>query len=174
MIKRSFSQQGRFTSDAAHELRTPVAVILTQAQMALALERSPAEYRETLETIKGATQRMRMLIGSLLELALGFRQGNPFPRTVSSPGVGGRGSGNVGSGGGLARNLPGGAAGGSPVRGRRRACYPGADQPARQRDGLKRRGARRAACHEAGADVGRVFLPQHRAGDCRGGFAASR
>lgn len=68
-LETSFAQQARFTADAAHELRTPVAVMLTQTQSALARERPAAEYRETLEACQRATQRMRRLIESLLELA---------------------------------------------------------------------------------------------------------
>lgn len=68
-LDAAFAQQARFTADAAHELRTPVAVLLTQAQSALARERSNAEYRETIEASLRATQRMRSLIESLLELA---------------------------------------------------------------------------------------------------------
>src|SRR5207253_855749 len=68
-LEALFAQQARFTADAAHELRTPVAVMLTQTQSALARERTPAEYRETLEACQRATQRMRRLIESLLELA---------------------------------------------------------------------------------------------------------
>lgn len=68
-LDAAFAQQQRFTSDAAHELRTPVAVILTQTQSTLNRERSSAEYRETLEACQRAAQRMRRLIESLLELA---------------------------------------------------------------------------------------------------------
>ncbi len=68
-LEAAFAQQTRFTSDAAHELRTPVSVILTQAQTALSRERSAADYRETLEACHRAAQRMRGLIESLLELA---------------------------------------------------------------------------------------------------------
>jgi signal transduction histidine kinase len=50
-------------------LRTPVSVILTQTQGTLNRERSPAEYRETLESCQRAAQRMRRLIESLLALA---------------------------------------------------------------------------------------------------------
>ena len=68
-LDAAFAQQKQFTSDAAHELRTPVSVILTQTQSTLNKERSPAEYRETLEACQRAAQRMRRLIESLLELA---------------------------------------------------------------------------------------------------------
>jgi heavy metal sensor kinase len=68
-LEAAFAQQTRFTSDAAHELRTPVSVILAQTQSTLNRERSTAEYRETLEACQRAAQRMRRLTESLLELA---------------------------------------------------------------------------------------------------------
>jgi heavy metal sensor kinase len=68
-LETAFAQQGRFTADAAHELRTPVSVMLTQTQAALTRERSAAEYRETVEACQRAAQRMRRLIESMLELA---------------------------------------------------------------------------------------------------------
>lgn len=68
-LDAAFAQQKQFASDAAHELRTPVTVILTQTQTALNREREAAEYRETIEACQRAAQRMRKLIGALLELA---------------------------------------------------------------------------------------------------------
>jgi heavy metal sensor kinase len=68
-LEAAFTQQARFTADASHELRTPVAVILNQTQSALMRDRSDAEYRETLEACQRAAQRMRALTESLLELA---------------------------------------------------------------------------------------------------------
>lgn len=68
-LEAAFAHQVRFTSDASHELRTPVSVILSQTQTALSRERSAGEYRETLEACQRAAQRMRKLIESLLELA---------------------------------------------------------------------------------------------------------
>ena len=68
-LDAAFAQQTRFTADAAHELRTPISVMLTQTQTALARERNSAEYRETIEACQRATQRMRRLIESLLALA---------------------------------------------------------------------------------------------------------
>jgi len=68
-LEAAFAQQARFTSDASHELRTPVSVILTQTQTALSRERTSPEYRETLEACQRAARRMRTLTESLLELA---------------------------------------------------------------------------------------------------------
>jgi two-component system OmpR family sensor kinase len=67
-LDAAFAQQKQFASDAAHELRTPVSVILTQTQTALSRERTAPEYRETVEACQRAAQRMRKLIGALLEL----------------------------------------------------------------------------------------------------------
>jgi heavy metal sensor kinase len=68
-LEAAFQQQARFTADAAHELRTPVSVMLTQTQSALTRDRPAAEYREAVEACQRAAQRMRGLIESLLELA---------------------------------------------------------------------------------------------------------
>ncbi|HEX3890093.1 MAG TPA: ATP-binding protein [Verrucomicrobiae bacterium] len=68
-LESAFAQQKQFASDAAHELRTPVAVILTQTQTALNREREAADYKQTVEACQRAAQRMRKLIESLLALA---------------------------------------------------------------------------------------------------------
>jgi heavy metal sensor kinase len=68
-LDAAFAQQKQFASDAAHELRTPVSVILTQTQTALNRDRDAAEYKQTVEACQRAAQRMRRLISALLELA---------------------------------------------------------------------------------------------------------
>lgn len=68
-LEAAFAHQSRFTSDASHELRTPVSVILSQAQTALSRDRPGEEYREALEACQRAALRMRRLTESLLALA---------------------------------------------------------------------------------------------------------
>ena len=68
-LESAFAQQKQFAADAAHELRTPVSVILTQTQTALQRERDAANYKQTVEACQRAAQRMRRLIESLLALA---------------------------------------------------------------------------------------------------------
>ncbi len=61
----------QFTADASHELRTPLTVILSDSQGALRQERTPEEYRATLETIRQSALRMKAISDALLELAQG-------------------------------------------------------------------------------------------------------
>lgn len=68
-LEKLFRQQSRFTSDAAHELRTPLAIILSQTQSILRRERSPAEYQEAMEAVVRGAERMKALISTLLRLA---------------------------------------------------------------------------------------------------------
>ena len=68
-LQESFLRQARFTADASHELRTPTAVIVAQAELALAKRRSPEEYEEALRACYRAGQRMDSLVNGLLTLA---------------------------------------------------------------------------------------------------------
>jgi heavy metal sensor kinase len=68
-LEAAFAQQKQFTADAAHELRTPLAIMISEAQTTLARERSAAEYRETVEGCLETAQQMRRLAESLLELS---------------------------------------------------------------------------------------------------------
>jgi heavy metal sensor kinase len=68
-LEAAFAEQARFTSDAAHELRTPASVILAQTQLALRKPRTVEEYRDTIDMTHRAAKRMCALVESLLELA---------------------------------------------------------------------------------------------------------
>lgn len=59
----------QFTSDAAHELRTPVTIILSETGRVLQRERTADEYRQVVITSRDAAERLRHLIDSLLSLA---------------------------------------------------------------------------------------------------------
>jgi len=67
-LSHTLSAQRRFVADAAHQLRTPVAGLKTQAELALRLT-DPRERQETLEQLHAATVRLSRLIQQLLTLA---------------------------------------------------------------------------------------------------------
>ena len=68
-IDQSFEGMRRFVADASHELRTPVAIIRGEADVALSNERSAAEYRESLAIILDESRRLSVLVDDLLNLA---------------------------------------------------------------------------------------------------------
>jgi two-component system, OmpR family, sensor kinase len=68
-LEAAFAQQKQFTADASHELRTPIAVLISEAQTTLARPRTADGYRETVEACLDSAQQMRRLTESLLELA---------------------------------------------------------------------------------------------------------
>jgi two-component system OmpR family sensor kinase len=80
-LKSAFDRQRQFTADAAHELRTPLAVIISEAQTTLARERNVTEYRETVEACLDTAQQMRRLTDSLLELARSDAGGEQIERS---------------------------------------------------------------------------------------------
>jgi two-component system, OmpR family, sensor kinase len=68
-LEQAFAQQARFSADVAHELRTPVSVLIAETQSILEKERSADDYRDTVAICLRSAQRMRGLIESMLELA---------------------------------------------------------------------------------------------------------
>ena len=64
-VIESFNRQKQFVADASHELKTPIAVIMANAE---ALEKEPEE-KKWLNNIKSEADRMNELVTSLLDLA---------------------------------------------------------------------------------------------------------
>ena len=65
----SFRRLSEFSSDIAHELRTPVSNLMTQTQVALSSARTNEEYREILYSSLEEYERMAQMIGDMLYLA---------------------------------------------------------------------------------------------------------
>ena len=68
-IESAFRKITQFTADASHELRTPVSLIRTEAELALRRSRTEAEYKESLGHILQEAERTSLLIEELLQLA---------------------------------------------------------------------------------------------------------
>ena len=67
-VQRSVSQEKRFVNDAAHQLRTPLAGLQTQLDLALS-ERDPQALQERLQKVSAGVQRSGHLVHQLLQLA---------------------------------------------------------------------------------------------------------
>ena len=68
-IEADFENEKRFTNNASHELRTPVAVIKAQSEYALDNLDDPGEIKESLQEIKKQADSMSSLIEQLLRLS---------------------------------------------------------------------------------------------------------
>jgi heavy metal sensor kinase len=69
-LDRSFEEQRRFTADASHELRTPVAIISGEAELALSRPgRSPQELRDALARVRDESDRLKHIVDDLFLLA---------------------------------------------------------------------------------------------------------
>lgn len=68
-LEQAFMRQRQFTRDAAHELRTPVSVILAQSELTLARPRSSGDYQAALKTCRDASMHMGDLVNQLLTVS---------------------------------------------------------------------------------------------------------
>ncbi len=75
-LQSSFDRISRFSTDLAHELRTPINNLMGELEVALSHPRSPEEYRQTLESGLEECNRLASMIDRLLFLA---RADGPLP-----------------------------------------------------------------------------------------------
>lgn len=79
--ERTARAQRDFLADAAHEMRTPLAVIQASSSQALARPRSSEEYVRALSEIRSAAERASAGVNELLDLAR-FESGQLIPRVA--------------------------------------------------------------------------------------------
>jgi signal transduction histidine kinase len=68
-VAAAVEQQRRFTGDASHELRTPIATIMADATLSLERARSADDYRAAIGRIEAEAERMAGIVEGLLVLA---------------------------------------------------------------------------------------------------------
>ncbi len=81
-LDKSMSAQRQFMADASHELRTPVSVTRTAAQVMLGREqRSEQEYRESLAIVAEQAARLTRMVDDMFLLARAEAHGRPLEAT---------------------------------------------------------------------------------------------
>ena len=86
-LERSFLQQQVFVSDAAHELKTAVAVVKSSLQLLGMKRRSAAEYQAGLERCLADSLRLEEIVTKMLTLAR-VESGSPSPGSLTAADLG--------------------------------------------------------------------------------------
>ncbi len=82
-LDKSVQKIRRFSGDVSHELRTPLTIIRGEIEVLLRKERSPEEYRKTLQSALEETHQLEAIIDDLLFLSrLEAIAGRSFEKTV--------------------------------------------------------------------------------------------
>lgn len=68
-LEISFNSQKMFVSNVSHEMRTPLAALMAELDLALQKERSGEQYRQAMQNVLQDARRMNKLIDGLLNLA---------------------------------------------------------------------------------------------------------
>jgi signal transduction histidine kinase len=72
-LDKAFASQKRFSANAAHELKTPLAAMISRIEVCQ-LDKNPTvqEYRETLDDVLQSAERLSALVNDLLEMYADF------------------------------------------------------------------------------------------------------
>ena len=81
-LENAFSAQERFLADASHELKTPVTVLLGEAQVLTQQARTPEEYDRFITSVQDEMRLMARIVDSLMTLA---RADAGLPLAVQAP-----------------------------------------------------------------------------------------
>ena len=77
-LEQSFDAQRSFVSNASHELRTPLTSIMGNIEVTLAFDRNAEEYKQTLQQVLTAAEKLNDLINNLFDLAQAAIDVNEF------------------------------------------------------------------------------------------------
>jgi heavy metal sensor kinase len=80
-LESSFDRLRRFTADASHEMRTPLAALKAVGEVGLREAREPAAYREVIGSMLEEVDRLARLVDSLLTLSRADAGKAPVERT---------------------------------------------------------------------------------------------
>jgi two-component system heavy metal sensor histidine kinase CusS len=81
-LENSFTRLSQFSADLAHELRTPIANVLGEAQVTLTRARTSDQYREVIESTVAECERLSGIVDNLLFLARADAAREHIQRTV--------------------------------------------------------------------------------------------
>jgi two-component system, OmpR family, heavy metal sensor histidine kinase CusS len=81
-LEESFTRLSQFSADLAHELRTPIANIMGEGQVALTRQRTPSEYREVIESTIAECERLSGIVDNLLFVARADAAREPIERKL--------------------------------------------------------------------------------------------
>ena len=68
-LAASLRHEQRFSAELSHELRTPIARVLAEAELALRRERPPEEYRAALELVHRNAEQLTRIVDALVAAA---------------------------------------------------------------------------------------------------------
>jgi heavy metal sensor kinase len=84
-LEEAFQREKRLTSDAAHEIRTPLSSLITTLEVALRKDRSPEEYQQMMSECLSSARHLKQLTDALLFLAgldAGRVRAQPMPINI--------------------------------------------------------------------------------------------